>query len=287
MNEFILYAFIVSAHRYGILPHAFCAMSTHLHYVVTDPHGRLPLFLNMFHRLVALGVKKIRKWDGAVWDRSQTSVVELCTRQAIVEKIAYTLANPVEAGLVSNAQEWPGVKTSVEDIGEKILEAPRPSQCFCPKNPQWDANAELKVSLPPSIPAADARAFRDDIHRQLDQLETAAHAEIPEHKVLGAERAAKVSPRSRATSYERKGQLNPTFALGRGISKEMRVKASDNLRAFRKSYREALVKWREGDREVVFPAGTYAMRVVHGAKVATERELTSQTTVTPQPTTDS
>ena len=32
--------------------------------------------------------------------------------------------------------------------------------------------------------------------------------------------------------------------------------------------REVLARWRAGDRDVVFPAGTYKMRVVHGARCA-------------------
>jgi putative transposase len=268
MNAFILYAFIVSAEQYGILIHAFCAMSTHVHYVVTDPLGYLPRFLTMFHQLVARGVKIIRQWDGAVWDRSQTSVVELCTRQAIVEKIAYTLANPVEAGLVWAAEEWPGVKTSVDDIGERALKAKRPEQYFRAENPQWLLDIERKVSLPPSIASTDAQTFRDDIRSELAKLEEAAHAEIPQHKVLGAERASEVSPESRITTHEAIRQLNPTFAVGRGNSEAFDI-AKQALKDFRVAYRGALKKWREGDRSVVFPAGTYAMRVVHGANVDT------------------
>jgi len=202
MNAFILYSFIVSAHHHGILLHAFCAMSTHMHYVITDPQGALPQFLAMFHRLVALGVKIIHKWDGAVWDRAQTSVVELCTRQAIVGKIAYTLANPVEAGLVWDANEWPGFKTDVNDIDEKTLETTRPNQYFRAKNPKWIPCAQILVSLPPSIPEADAQAFRDDIREELTNLENAAHSKIPEHKVLGSKRATKIMPESRVTRHE-------------------------------------------------------------------------------------
>lgn len=268
MNAFILYAFIVSANRYGILLHAFCAMSTHMHYVVTDPLGHLPRFLTMFHRLAALGVKMIRKWDGAVWDRSQTSVVELCTRQAIVEKIAYTLANPVEAGLVWSAQEWPGVKTSVDDIGQRSLKQQRPRQYFRAKNPEWVLHAQIEVSFPPSVPSTDESAFRDDIQSELAKLETAAHAKIPQHKVLGAKRVCRVSPERRVTSHEATHQSNPTFAVGRGNA-EAFAAAKQALKDFRSAYRRALAKWREGDRSVEFPAGTYVMRVVHGAKVST------------------
>jgi len=269
MNAFILYALIVSARSHGILLHAFCAMSTHIHYVVTDPRGQLPQFLAMFHRTVARGVKAMRKWEGAVWNRSQASVVQLCSRQAIVEKIAYTLANPVKAGLVWSAHEWPGAKTTVNQIGQKRLYARRPKQCLRSNNPQWVQKAKLSISLPPSIAPSDAKAFRDDIRHELTRLENAAHIEIPKHKVLGALGAAKVSPQSRITSYEPIRQRNPTIAIGRGQSNEIRLAAMAKIRAFRTSYREALAKWRAGDRSVIFPAGTYAMRVFHGASVDT------------------
>jgi putative transposase len=267
MNRLIFYAFIVSARRHGILLHAFCAMSTHLHYVVTDPRGTLPRFLEMFHRLAAVGIKHIRQWDGAVWDRAQTSVVALRTRQAIVEKIAYTLANPVEAGLVWEAHEWPGAKTVVHDIGRNKIHALRPDECFSPRNPEWIALAKLRVSLPPSISKDKAQQFRDDIELELVRLEIAAHAVIPMHKVLGAKRATRISPEKRITSREVSGQRNPTFAVGRG-NVEAAKQAERSVRDFRTAYRKALDAWRSGDRNVVFPAGTYAMRVFHGANIA-------------------
>jgi len=242
-------------------------MSTHLHYVVTDPHGRLPLFMAMFHRAVALGVKIIRKWDGAVWDRSQASAVKLCTRQAMVEKIAYTLANPVEAGLVRHAHEWPGVITSVGDIGINKFSAQRPEQWFRRGKSFWPEKSAIAISLPPSIAADDAQAFRDDIQRELTRLEESAQAVIPNHQVIGAKRATKIAPEKRITTYEPVRQLNPTFAVGRG-NPEALVKAKQDVREFRRKYRQAFDAWRTGNRSVVFPTGTYMMRVVHGAIVA-------------------
>jgi hypothetical protein len=41
-----------------------------------------------------------------------------------------------------------------------------------------------------------------------------------------------------------------------------------SLAEFLRSYREAFEAWREGVRDVVFPAGTYLMRVLHGAPCA-------------------
>ncbi|MBK9259347.1 MAG: transposase [Polyangiaceae bacterium] len=266
MTRFILYAFIVSAHRHGIQLHAFCAMSTHLHYVVSDPQGRLPRFFEMFHQLVARGIKILRKWDGSPWDRAQTSVVELCTRQAIVEKIAYTLANPVEVGLVRHAHEWPGAKTNVDDIGKGSIQAQRPDVCFSPKNPEWKFETNFEVTLPPPISEADAQAFREDITAELAKLEAAAHARIPARRVLGAKRAARVPPEKRITTPEPLRQRIPTFAVGRGNAEAARI-AARAVRAFRAAYRKAFQAWRAGDRSVPFPSGTYQMRVLHGVNV--------------------
>src|SRR4051812_24712327 len=151
MTELLVYTLVVSARRYGLHVHALCAMSTHLHLVVTDVHGFLPLFLQYFHRLVALGTKVLRCWEGPVWDHEATSQVRLLTRAALVEKIAYTLANPVAAGLVWSAHEWPGATVHVGDLGRGVLRATRPSAYLNPKNPQWPEEATLPLSLPPAI----------------------------------------------------------------------------------------------------------------------------------------
>jgi putative transposase len=277
MTQFIIYSLIVAAHRHEIKLHALCAMSTHLHYVVSDPNGRLPQFLEMFHRLVALGIKILRKWDGSPWARTQTSVVELCTRQALVEKIAYTLANPVEAGLVRHAHEWPGAKTAIDDLGKGKLRTVRPGIYFSPKNTEWIPTPELDVSLPASITEQDADSFRHDVAAELAKLENAAHQSIPAHTVLGARRAARIPPETRITSREPVRQRNPTFAVGRGNASAFH-NAARAQRVFRASYRKALEAWRAGDRSITFPAGTYAMRVFHGVNVSSRRRATCTAT---------
>lgn len=274
MKRLMLYALVISALRHGILLHAVCVMSTHLHYVITDPDGTLPRFLEMFHRLVALGVKKLRKWDGAVWERKQTSVVELCTRQAIVEKIAYTLANPVKAGLVWHAHEWPGAKTLVKDIGCKVLRVKRPNRYFSSKNAEWDVRVKLDVCLPPSIDAGKAQEFRNDVASELANLEAVAHTLFPRHTILGAKQATNVPPERRITSPKKTHQRNPSFAVGRN-NLDLAIELRKNLRAFRAAYRAARTAWRSGNRAVEFPAGTYAMLVFHGANVATNGKATN------------
>src|SRR4051794_11895903 len=67
MTEILLYVLAIAARRSGVQVHAFCAMSTHIHLVVTDVRGELPQFLHFFHRIVSLCTQVYRRWKGGVW----------------------------------------------------------------------------------------------------------------------------------------------------------------------------------------------------------------------------
>jgi hypothetical protein len=264
MKELIEYSLAVAAGLYGMNVHAFCAMSTHIHVVLTDPRGRLPFFLAYFHRLVAMGTKILRSWEGSIWDSEQTSVVELLTRDAIVEKIAYVLANPVAAGAVLDPDEWPGAKTRVDDIGQTVLKTRRPKVYFDATN--WRDVVELPIELPPMIAEADAEAFRDDVAKALAvEVEMARRAIAPEN-ILGAKRAVTISPETRSKTPEPTRKLNPTFAAGRGHG-DIAAAAARAVTAIRSAYRAALERWRTADRDVAFPAGTWWMRVFHAVNI--------------------
>jgi len=81
----------------------------------------------------------------------------------------------------------------------------------------------------------------------------------------GAKSCLRVSPFKRAKAYEVLGDRTPSFAT-KGTGKAVFFAAVGELRAFRAAYREAFEAWRQGVREVVFPFGTWLMRVVHGAR---------------------
>lgn len=268
ITQLVLYTLTVSARRYGLHVHALCLMSTHLHLVVTDVDGLLPRFLQFFHRVVALGTKVLRKWEGPVWDHEPTSVVRLLTPDAVVEKIAYVLANPVAAGLVEQAYEWPGAKVLVDELGGGVLRVTRPEVYFNRTNPQWPEEAMLELTLPPGMAQDAADGFRRKVGAELERQQGQARAEAQQKsfRVLGAERAKTVSPYDRATSFEPLRDRNPTFAVGRGQA-EAWQRAASGVRAFRAAYHEALARWRTGVRSVMFPAGTWCMRVLHAACV--------------------
>ncbi|HRI67279.1 MAG TPA: transposase [Polyangium sp.] len=264
-KELIEYSLAVAARLYKMDVHAFGAMSTHIHLVLTDRDGLLPLFMAYFHRLVAMGTKILRSWEGSIWDSGQTSVVELLTRDAIVEKIAYVLANPVAAGAVFVPEEWPGAKTRVEDIGQTVLETTRPKVYF--DATKWPEAMALPIELPPMIGAAEAESFRNEVQKALEHEVELARKTIAPENVLGPNRAKTISPETRAKTPEPTRKRNPTFAVGRG-HRDIAAAAARAVTAFRSAYRAALERWCASDRHVEFPPGTWWMRVFHAVNIA-------------------
>jgi hypothetical protein len=51
-------------------------------------------------------------------------------------------------------------------------------------------------------------------------------------------------------------------------AKWKRIEALQRLAEFGRAYREALAAWRGGVRDVVFPEGTWLMRVLHAVPCA-------------------
>ena len=52
------------------------------------------------------------------------------------------------------------------------------------------------------------------------------------------------------------------------MDKWRRIEALSRLVEFLRAYREAWAAFKAGARDVLFPAGTYLLRVVHGARCA-------------------
>jgi hypothetical protein len=253
------------AKKRGIILYAACLMSTHLHMVFKDPLGVYPDFLCDVHRALANVVQAHRGWRGEVFSK-HPSVVRLLTPEAILDKIAYVQANPVAAGAVRYAKDWPGLCTTMRDLGAESQIVKR-TPLYFRQNGRMPDEASLHFELPEVLVEQHGeRGALEAIEASMREHERQARGEMErlERSFLGADRCARTSPLKRATAYEVFGERNPTFAT-KGGGKQAFFRAVEELRAFRESYRCALEAWRRGEREAEFPHGTWAMRVWHGA----------------------
>jgi REP element-mobilizing transposase RayT len=263
-NAIFLYVLALAAKRYGVVVHAFCVLSNHFHLVVTDPDARLPEFHRYLDGLVARAVNaSLGRWE-AFWAPASYSAVALQTPADIVSKIAYVLANPVAAGLVSGAEEWPGLWSAPERIGGAPFVARRPATFFRPNGYLPEA-VELRLAAPPGM--GSPSGARERIRSALAALEDAARrAQVREGRSFaGAARVLAERTLRRAASDEPRRELSPRVAAR---DPWKRLEALSRMLSFMREYREAWRSWRAGVRDVLFPAGTYLLRVQHGARCA-------------------
>ncbi len=164
------------------------------------------------------------------------------------------------------ARDWPAVTVAVEDIGRRVFEARRPDFFF---SDNWPEEASVQLTLPACLRELGDEGAYARLAAELDLQEELARAFVKKNgwKVMGRLAAKNVSPYRCAKSWRELGKLVPHIAAGRG-QKVARLAAIAELRAFRAAHREAKQRWIAGDRDVVFPAGAYWIRVHHAAHVA-------------------
>jgi putative transposase len=255
-----LYVLAVAARRYGIEVHAYCVLSNHYHLVVTDPLAQLPAFQLYLDGIVARTLNALLGRGEDFWGPNSFSAVTLVAPGDIVDKAAYALANPVAAGLVRLARRWPGLWSSPELVGAGESIVRRPTHFFDPKGNLPDSIA-LQLTTPPGFPSAEA--FREQLATRLAARE--ADAAKKATSFLGAARVLAQRATAQPKNREPWRKLNPRVAAR---DKWKRIEALGRLKSFLSDYRNALRAWREDLDNVHFPAGTYLMRVLHGAACA-------------------
>ncbi|MBK9516451.1 MAG: transposase [Anaeromyxobacter sp.] len=259
VNQVVAYVLALAAERYQVQVHAYCVLSNHLHLVVTDPHARLPAFQQFLCSFVARALNAhLGRWE-YFWAPCTYSAVVLGSPEDVIAKAAYTLANPVAAGLVRAAHLWPGLWSAPDTIGTTIR-VKRPDHFF-DREGLLPEHVDLALEVPTGFSSTEE--FRDRLRAELSRQEEAARAQIP--AFLGVTRVRTQSPFARPRPGEPRRRLSPRVAAR---DKWRRIELLQQLESFLSDYWEALRVWREGKVEPVFPAGTYLMRVAHGVACA-------------------
>lgn len=229
--------------------------------VVTDSGARLPAFHQFLDALLARAVNaSLGRWE-TFWAPNSYSAVALASAADVVDKVGYVLANPTAAGLVRSGRLWPGVWSAPEQIGREAIAIKRPKHFFDPKGAMPEI-ATLELTIPPGFDSADA--FREQVARSIALREEQAAADL-DGRFMGAHRVLAQKPTAKPAPGEPRRTLNPRVAAR---DKWKRVEVLGRLMAFLRSYRVAWAARCDGAADVVFPAGTYLLRVVHGVACA-------------------
>ena len=263
-NQTFLYCLAWAAAKTGVLIHAVCVMSNHHHIVLTDVRGMLPDFLRELHRTVAKALNAAQgEWEN-LWSAESYHSLELGADEDVIDKIAYVAANPTEAGLVESPEEWPGVML-LPGAEVRSVEIKRPATYFT-NSRVFPETVTLRVSPVAARVQTGAEVFQRVTGAVQQAVARARNAILAGgRRFLGRAGVLSYSFRKRAESFEpRRGPIPKVRARNRSLLRAMLARYS----VFWVEYRGALMAWRGGDRGVVFPYGTWGMRLYHGACVA-------------------
>ena len=257
-NNAFLYCLAVAAQRFGIQVIFTYAAANHHHTGIFDPDGRYPEFLAYFHKYVAKCQNALRGRFENFWSSEHASVVRLVQRDDILEKMIYTLTNPVKDPLVAHVREWPGVNSYGATVDGTALTATRPAHFFR-KDGTMPAVVTLTVARPQGFEEMSAKEFAALIKARVAAAEKSAAADRRAKgiNVLGRERILKQDWRARPKSAEAHFKLSPRIAAK---NKWARIEAITRNMDFLAAYFAAKDEFRKGSRDVVFPAGTWWLR---------------------------
>jgi REP element-mobilizing transposase RayT len=265
INQILRYCLAQAALRSPVKLHAFYAASNHYHALATDIDGNLPDFLWWLNLYVAKCVNaRMGRWE-SVWAPGSYSAIEVTTAADFLARFSYTLANPVESRLVEFGGDWPGLRFGVGGIGPQRFSEKRPEVFFDPAG-EMPQVVSLELVRPKRFfRELSSEAFGQRVRAEVLKREKRfrEEARIEGKPFLGVERVLKQKPTDYPWTGEPRRRMNPRVACQ---DKWKRIELVALLESFYLQYREALKRWRAGDHEVVFPFGTYWMRVFHGAR---------------------
>jgi hypothetical protein len=262
-NQLIEYLLALFVDERELLLHAITVLANHYHGVVTDPTGAIVDFTRDFHSFLARNLNATFGEFEAVWSRTQTSRVTLEDDEAMVDKIAYALSNPVSSFLVREAVKWPGVRRAWPAPAKVIK---RPPGIFEDEE-RWPAEVTLEMVRPPCFEGLDDEALAELIELRCQQKEQEARDEAERLGIdfLGRRAVRKQRRRSRPKSRDPRFGISPKVACKDQWRRIERLQAN---KAWKAEYCDCRDRWRAGDRDIVFPYGTYLYRVRHRVAVA-------------------
>jgi REP element-mobilizing transposase RayT len=266
-NNAFIYCLALAATRANVQVLFACAMSDHHHIGIYDCDGRFPDFIEHLHALFARCQNVHLGRFESLWSSAPTSIVELVNPEDVLAKTAYALANPMAAGLVDTAEEWPGVNSFHAMLANQPLTATRPKHFFRPKGGQPNA-----IALPITRPRAFADLPQDEWADLVSGRVRVAEAEHRQQRaqagrqVLGREAVLAEDPFASPKTEAPRFNLSPRVAAK---GKEPRIRALRLKNGFLAKYLAAFKNHRAGVAHVLFPFGTWWMRKFVGVACET------------------
>ena len=259
--------------KYGIEVFAAVAMSNHFHIVVRAPDKNLSTAMGYFKARITEGINLLYGRRGTLWYR-RFDAEPILDAASCQERVLYTAVNPVRAGLVPSAEQWPGLllmgglggsgsdtdkdadTASFEFLNRSAWhEAGRPEDL----RPFFETVTLTLSPLPEwaSMPQGSqdrGSSYRDALRAALEEREAQARALADdEGKKQGSlETLSRVDPQGRPEAPDR---TRRPYVHVRCPDKEKAFK--QEVDALYEAYPPCSLRFRQQEDLVTFPEGTY------------------------------
>lgn len=258
VEQIYLYCLGEAAQRYDVAIHGFIAMSNHQHLVVRDNRGNFPEFLAHLHKMIAKAINALRgRWEN-LWASEQPNAVHLVEAGDRFDKLVYLLANPVADHLVDRLSDWPGASSFGMHLSGQTRTVKRP-RGFFRSNGKMPDQVTLRIVRPEGFEAITEEEWVSKLHEAVRREEVRARSErmASGRGVLGRKAILRAEPTDSPSTVAPRRRLRPHVAC---LDRTRRIAALEALVRFRAERQAALVRFLNGERDVVFPHGTYRVR---------------------------
>ncbi len=244
---------------HGVELFAFSIISSHIHLVVRAPRGNLPRFMQYLSTNVSKKVGRLVDWRGSFWER-RYSAEPILDETALLARVRYVFSHGVKEGLVRRVRDWPGLSCLPFLLDGKARSfqwfdwtrrasgnTRRVTRPLLDK--KWAESEELRLTPLPHPSLRSRKAVRAFVRRSVRAIEEQASREY--RTVLGRAAVLRQHPHTRPPPASTRKPRPPCHTSRRELLEDFR----ERYRSFLEQYREASIRWRNGDPTASFPEG--------------------------------
>ncbi|QQR88713.1 MAG: transposase [Myxococcales bacterium] len=253
VNEIIGRCLAKAIATYEIQLFAFVFMANHFHFVLRAPLGNLSDFMACFQSMLARDINRHLGRNGPMFQR-RYSAIPILDEGAFIERMVYTLNNPVKAGLVNQAGQHTGLSSFPETFQNKSR-----SFCWMDRSRWWQAGCPKKSKafekrVPLRITPL-AKPWRMMLEQELksDALRLKQERQASGKALLRSAKAKRIKTTDRPKSSKRSPQP-------RCHSTEPKLRAAfdEVWHRFVQTFREGAMCVAQGNwLDAVFPPGSF------------------------------
>lgn len=253
--------------KYGLLFHGGNQMGNHHHLDLTDVEGERPHFKAYFHGFLARALNSLRGRTGDFWESGGSCDTVRDNDEESVTDLVYTDTNAVSAGLVRWPEQWPGFHSAGWAFGEtRTFERPKIAW-FDLVDADWPDEVTITRTRPPCLAAMsdeEATTFLADRTRQRC-VEKQYDMKKQHRRFKGPDKLR------REKWWRRPGTTTKDFTVKPKVAvrcKYRRLAMIQRNREWEAQYLEADEAFARGNRDVVYPYGTWLQKVRYEVNVA-------------------